>query len=124
MLIKGIQKVTLLDYPGKIACTLFTGGCNLRCPFCQNASLVTHLDEERMNEEEVLTFLESRVGKLDAVCISGGEPCLQKDLKDFCLKVKQMGFFIILYTIDCFSVKIKVLMDETVLDYIALYIIH
>lgn len=120
MLIKGIQKVTLLDYPGKIACTLFTGGCNLRCPFCQNASLVTHLDEEKMHEEEVLAFLESRVGKLDAVCISGGEPCLQKDLKDFCLKVKQMGFLIKLDTNGCFPEKIKELLDEKVVDYIAM----
>ena len=120
MLIKGIQKVTLLDYPGKIACTLFTGGCDFRCPFCQNASLVTHVDDEKLDEEEVLDFLKSRIGKLDAVCISGGEPCLQKDLKEFCLKIKQMGFLIKLDTNGYFPEKIKELLDEKVLDYIAM----
>ncbi len=120
MLIKGIQKVTLLDYPGKIACTIFTGGCNFRCPFCQNSSLVTHLDEEKIEEEEIVDFLKSRVGKLDAVCISGGEPCIQKDLKEFCQKIKNLGFLIKLDTNGCFPEKIKELLDEHLLDYIAM----
>ncbi len=120
MLIKGIQKVTLLDYPGKIACTIFTGGCNFRCPFCQNASLVTHLDDGYIEENEIMEFLKSRVGKLDAVCISGGEPCIQKDLKEFCQKVKDLGFLIKLDTNGGFPEKIKELLDAHLLDYIAM----
>ena len=120
MIIKGIQKITLLDYPGKIACTIFTGGCNFRCPFCQNASLVTHLDDEKIEETEIIEFLKSRVGKLDAVCISGGEPCIQKDLKEFCKKIKSLGFLIKLDTNGCFPEKIKELFDEHLLDYIAM----
>ena len=120
MLIKGLQKVTLLDYPGKVACTIFTGGCNMRCPFCQNASLVTHIDEERLDEEEFFSFLKSRIGKLDAVCISGGEPCLQKDLKEFIQKIKEMGFLVKLDTNGCFPEMLSSLLQNHLLDYVAM----
>ena len=78
MLIKGLQKLTLLDYPTKTACTIFTGGCNFRCPFCHNASLVVDVNEgEKYEAEDVLAFLKKRVGLLDGVCVTGGEPLLQ-----------------------------------------------
>ena len=120
MLIKGLQKVTLLDYPGQVACTIFTGGCNMRCPFCQNASLVIHIDEERLEEEEFFSFLNSRIGKLDAVCISGGEPCLQKDLKEFIQKIKEMGFLVKLDTNGCFPEMLSSLLQNHLLDYVAM----
>ena len=78
----GFQKMTLLDFPGKVACTLFTGGCNMRCPFCHNALLVTELEQgnDTWDEAEVLTFLRRRKGLLDGVCVTGGEPTLYEDL--------------------------------------------
>lgn len=77
MVFHGFQKLTLLDYPERVACTLFTGGCNFRCPFCHNAGLVTHIDEGAFSEEEVLAYLKKRKGVLDGVCVTGGEPLLQ-----------------------------------------------
>ena len=93
MRICGIQKLSLLDYPGKFAATVFTGGCNLRCPFCHNASLVTRAAQaEDIPAADVLAFLKTRVGKLDGVCVSGGEPLLQSDLADFIREVRALGF--------------------------------
>ena len=90
MKIQGLQRVSLLDYPGQVACTVFTSGCNLRCPFCHNASLVlpnrSHSPE--MEAPEFFEFLVSRKGKLDGVCISGGEPLLQPDLEMFIRKIR------------------------------------
>lgn len=120
MLIKGIQKMTLLDYPGKIACTIFTGGCNFRCPFCQNGSLVINIDDEKITEEEILAFLAERQGKLDAVCISGGEPCIQKDLISFCKKVKTLGYLIKLDTNGSFPNALKELVEKKLIDYVAM----
>lgn len=80
----GINKLSLLDYPGHLACTLFTGHCNFRCPFCHNASLVLHPDTEPIIEiNDILHFLEKRAGVLEGICITGGEPTLQPDLLDF-----------------------------------------
>ena len=93
MMISGIQKLTLLDYPGKVACTVFTGGCNFRCPFCHNAPLV--LPEKLAHdttEEEVLEFLRKRIGILDGVAVTGGEPLIHKELDEFLRKVKDMGY--------------------------------
>ena len=93
MIIKGLQKLTLLDFPGKIACTVFTYGCNFRCPFCHNASLVIrdrYADGE-YTEEEIFDFLEKRRGRLQGVCVSGGEPTLMPDLEDFIRRIKK-GF--------------------------------
>ena len=84
MKILGFQKMTLLDYPGKVACTIFTGGCNFRCPFCHNALLVTQMqDAQEYTAEEILTFLRKRQGVLDGVCITGGEPLMNKDIFEF-----------------------------------------
>ena len=89
MKIWGLQKLTLLDYPSKTACTIFTSGCNFRCPFCQNASLALEENHSReYSSEEILSFLKKRQGLLDGVCISGGEPTLQNDLEDFIKEVK------------------------------------
>jgi len=96
MQIMGLQKVTLLDYPGYVASTIFMGGCNFRCPFCQNASLV-NLEEEIIDEKYIFEYLEEKK-ILDAVCISGGEPTLQIDLKEFIKKIKNMGYLIKLDT--------------------------
>ena len=82
MIIGGFQTTTLLDYPGKVACTIFTAACNMRCPFCQNSDLITGSFETRYSEEEVLAYLSKRKGLLDGVCITGGEPTLQKDLAE------------------------------------------
>ena len=93
MKIAGLQKLTLLDYPGKVACSMFTPGCNYRCPFCHNAALV--LPERPRGEihgGDVLAFLRKRVGMLDGVCVSGGEPLLQAGLTDFLREVKALGY--------------------------------
>ena len=91
--IHGLNKTTLLDYPGRVAATIFLGGCNFRCPFCQNSSLVQHPSmQPEISEEEVLTFLKKRTGILEGVCISGGEPTLSTDLEDFIQKIRQLGY--------------------------------
>ena len=91
MNIQGIQKLTLLDFPGRVACTVFTGGCNFRCPFCHNAILVTgDVSSKRMDENEIIAFLKKRQGILDGVCITGGEPLLNKDIADFIKKIKDI----------------------------------
>lgn len=93
MNISGLQKLTLLDYPGHIACTVFTGGCNFRCPFCHNASLVLP-DRERdeLSTDSVLAFLKKRVGVLEGVAVTGGEPLLHSDIADFLREVKALGY--------------------------------
>ena len=121
MKIKGLQKLTLLDFPGEIAATVFTGGCNLRCRFCHNASLVLpDRFGEDIDEEELFRFLDSRRGKLGGVCISGGEPTLWSDLPDFIAKVRAMGFKIKLDTNGTRPDVIEGLISRGLLDYIAM----
>ena len=100
MKISGIQKLTLLDYPGTVACTLFTAGCNFRCPFCHNAGLVLpeQIEEASVSEEEVMSFLKKRVGMLDGVAITGGEPLLHADMPRLLRKIKDLGYKIKLDT--------------------------
>lgn len=98
MKIAGLQKLTLLDYPGKTACTVFTWGCNLRCPFCHNAGLVTEAPAETLTADELFAFLQKRKGLLDGVCITGGEPTLQPDLPDLIRDISDMGFAVKLDT--------------------------
>ena len=94
MLIAVLQKLTLLDYPGRVACTVFTGGCNFRCHFCHNAPLVLpeRIEGDPDGEATVLRFLEKRRGVLDGVAVTGGEPLLQRDIADFLRRVKALGF--------------------------------
>ena len=120
MKISGLQKMTLLDYPGKIACTVFLGGCNFRCPFCHNGELLDSGTEAIMDERELLDFLSKRRGLLDAVCISGGEPTLQKDLVSLLEKIKQLGYLIKLDTNGSRPEVLKALVEGNLLDYVAM----
>ena len=121
MVFGGFQKLTLLDFPGKVACILFTKGCNFRCPFCHNAALV-EVDgkEQNIEEEEVLAFLKKRQGILEGVCITGGEPLLQVGLEDFLKKVKDLGYAIKLDTNGSFPQKLKDLAKKGLVDYVAM----
>lgn len=92
MNIQGLQKLTLLDFPEHVACTIFTGGCQLDCPFCHNSELIAGSFAEGIGREEVLTFLKKRQGLLDGVAITGGEPMIQADLEAFIRDVKAMGY--------------------------------
>ncbi len=100
MKVTGIQKLTLLDYPGVVACTVFTAGCNFRCPFCHNAMLVLpeQIDDECLTDDEVFGFLKKRRGVLDGVAVTGGEPLLQADMPEFLARVKELGYKIKLDT--------------------------
>lgn len=120
MVICGIQKLTLLDYPGKVACTIFTGGCNFRCPFCHNADLVTGKPEVTVTGEEIFQFLRKRQGLLDGVCISGGEPLLQPDLEDFIRGVRSLGYSVKLDTNGSMPDKLESLAEKGLLDYVAM----
>lgn len=116
----GFQKMTVLDYPGHIACTAFTGGCNLRCPFCHNASLVTELvSSATIEEAEILSFLEKRKGLLDGIAITGGEPLLHPDIPAFIKEVKALGFSVKLDTNGCYPAVLKQLVEEKLVDYVA-----
>ena len=120
MNIQGYQKLTLLDFPGKVACTLFTGGCNLRCPFCHNASLVLTPHESQNMEDEVLDYLTRRKGLLDGVCITGGEPLLQPDLIEFMQKIKALGLAIKLDTNGSMPKKLQAILETGLVDYVAM----
>lgn len=120
MIIKGIQKLTLLDFPGRVACTVFTAGCNFRCPFCHNASLVVKNGEDVIPEEEIFDFLDKRRGRLSGVCISGGEPTLQPDLIPFIRRIREMGYAIKLDTNGYRPDVVKELIDGGLVDYIAM----
>lgn len=118
--IQGFQKLTLLDYPAHMACTVFTGGCNLRCPFCHNAGLVRNPIAEKNLCKEVLQYLESRKGVLEGVCVTGGEPLLQPDLKDFLEKVKELGYSIKLDTNGSLPKKLQSILKLGLVDYVAM----
>ncbi len=121
MNIQGLQKLTLLDYPEKVACTIFTAGCNFRCPFCHNASLVTHIDPEKnIPVEEIMDFLKRRWRVLDGVCITGGEPLLQPELEDFIRRIKEIGYYVKLDTNGSNSRLLQYLAEQKLLDYVAM----
>ena len=121
MYLCGLQKLSMVDYPGKLAATVFTGGCNLRCPFCHNALLVTRLAETPvLPEEDVLSFLQRRRGLLDGVVLSGGEPLLQPDAADFLRKVRGMGFAVKLDTNGCFPERLAAILEAGLVDYAAM----
>ncbi len=122
MLIKGLQKLTLLDFPDKMACTVFTFGCNFRCPFCHNASLVLsdRATEDTMPEEEFFDFLSRRSGILEGVCVTGGEPTLQPDLPRFLARIKEMGYAVKLDTNGYRPAILKSLVEDGLVDYVAM----
>ena len=121
MIIKGLQKTTLLDFPTKVACTVFTSGCNFRCPFCHNASLVTSIDNsETVNIDAFFDYLKKRKGILDGVCVTGGEPLLQKDIKEFIKEIKALGYAVKLDTNGSRSKTLVELVDEKLIDYCVL----
>ena len=116
----GFQKMTMLDYPGKVACIVFTGGCNLRCPFCHNALLVTQVDNVVYDEEEIIEYLKKRKGLLDGICVSGGEPLLQIGLENFLQRVKELGYSVKLDTNGTFPARLKSLVEKGLVDYVAM----
>ena len=121
MIINGFQKLTLLDYPGRVACTIFTAGCNMRCPFCHNASLVTHIDNDNtFSTEEVLDYLKKRQGILEGVCITGGEPLLQPGIKEFIAEIKKHGNKVKHDTNGTLTENLKELVKEGLVDYVAM----
>lgn len=121
MKIYGLNKTTLLDYPEHVAATVFLGHCNFRCPFCHNGDLVLHPDsQEVLSEEDVLDFLKKRRGILTGVCISGGEPTLEVELPAFVDKIKAMGYLVKLDTNGYHPEVIPLLMENKLIDYIAM----
>jgi len=121
MIIHGLQKLTLLDYPGHTACTVFTGGCNYRCPYCHNAALVLNPhDQPVMEEESFFSFLKKRRGLLDGVAITGGEPTLLADLPVFIRKIRELGFKVKLDTNGTNPAMLAALLEEKLVDYVAM----
>jgi len=123
MIIAGLQKTTLIDYPGKIACIIFLAGCNFRCPWCYSAELVLPLKivkQPRLSEKEVLDFLRQRQGKLDGVVICGGEPTINKDLPQFLEKIKHLNYPIKLDTNGSNPEIVKDLVAKKLIDYVAM----
>ena len=121
MIIKGLQKTTLLDFPTKVACTVFTPGCNFRCPFCHNASLVIEPDcSETVDTDAFFSYLKKRKGILDGVCITGGEPLLQKDIDIFMRGIRDLGLAVKLDTNGSFPEKLAELIDQRLVDYVAM----
>ena len=116
MINSGLQKMTLLDYPGKVACTVFLQGCNFRCPFCHNSDLLGGSAEAFMTMEEFLDFLKKRKGLLDAVCVSGGEPTLQKDLPQLLKGIKAQGYSVKLDTNGSRPEVLKALVSDGLVD--------
>ncbi len=120
MIFGGIQKNSLIDYPGKISCVLFTSGCNFACPYCHNPDLVKNNPAVSLNETEIYAFLESRKRFLDGVVISGGEPTIHDDIKSVCKNIKTLGYPVKLDTNGSNPSVIKNLIDEGLIDYIAM----
>lgn len=121
MTLAGIQKLTLLDYPGKVACIVFTPGCNFRCPFCHNASLVTHTsDTISLDEGSLFDLLKKRSGVLEGVVITGGEPLLHADLPELMREIKRLGYMVKLDTNGTDPERLSKLIDEHLCDYVAM----
>ena len=123
MLFGGLQKTTLVDYPGKVAATIFTTGCNFRCPYCHNPELVLPeliKKQPKITEKEILDFLKERQKLLEGICITGGEPAIQPDLIDFVKKVKDLGFLIKIDTNGSCPDVLNNLIEEKLIDYVAM----
>jgi len=120
MKIHGLQKMTLLDFPGRVACTVFFGGCDMRCPYCHNAELLDGTAPAVMDDEELLAFLKKRQGLLDGVCFTGGEPLLQKDLPEFAAKVRNLGYPVKLDTNGNHPDRLEKMIREGLVQYVAM----
>ena len=120
MEIQGLQRLTLLDYPGKVACTVFLGGCNFRCPFCHNGALVLSPAPAALDGGELMAFLRRRRGLLEGVCVTGGEPLLRPDLPDLLAQVKDLGYPVKLDTNGSFPQKLQGLVEKNLVDYVAM----
>ncbi len=121
MIIHGIQKLTLVDYPGKCACILFSGACNFRCPFCQNGSLVLHPESEPViSEEEIFSFLKKRRNMLEGVVVTGGEPTINSDLIPFLGRIKDLGYSVKLDTNGYLPHVLKAAVESGYVDYVAM----
>ena len=120
MKIHGLQKMTLLDFPGKVACTVFLGGCDLRCPFCHNFDLATGAAPALMDDRELLAFLKKRQGLLDGVAITGGEPCLRPDLMALMREIRALGYAVKLDTNGTHPDRLSAILDEGLADYVAM----
>lgn len=121
MVFHGFQKMTMLDFPGYVACTVFTAGCNFRCPFCHNALLVTDINDDTIyTEDEILAYLNKRRGVIDGICISGGEPLLHNGIEEFIAKVKEIGLLVKIDTNGSFPEKLRALIESGNVDYVAM----
>ena len=120
MEIQGLQKLTLLDYPGKVACTVFLGGCDLRCPYCHNGELVAAPAPAVMNDQELIAFLGKRKGLLDGVCITGGEPLLRPGIGALLEKIKSLGYLVKLDTNGTHPDALRGLVEKGLTDYVAM----
>ena len=120
MRIQGLQKLTLLDYPGRTACTVFLSGCNFRCPFCHNTPLLTADAADGMDEEELLAFLKKRQGLLDGVAVTGGEPLLRPELPALLEKIKALGYAVKLDTNGAFPERLEQVVRAGLADYVAM----
>ena len=120
MNIAGLQKMTLLDFPGKVACTVFFQGCNFRCPFCHNSGLLPGQGQPLMDDEELLGFLEKRKGLLDGVCVTGGEPTLQRSLPQLLERIKALGYAVKLDTNGAQPQVLRELLESGLVDYVAM----
>lgn len=119
MIVSGIEHVTLIDYPGEVACTIFLKGCNYRCQYCHNPELIFGDDIEEIPQEDVFSYLKRKKGKLDAICITGGEPLLSLE-KDFLKKIKEIGYKIKIDTNGSFPDKLNDFIEEGLVDYVAM----
>ncbi len=120
MLIGGLHKLSLIDYPGKLSAVIFTRGCNFRCPYCHNPELIESNGGDFIEEDKILSFLDERKGKLDGVVVTGGEPTLQSEIVEFLERIKRLGFLVKLDTNGSYPERIKELIDRKLLDYIAM----
>jgi pyruvate formate lyase activating enzyme len=120
MKIYGLQKTTLLDYPGLVACTVFAGGCDFRCPFCHNAQLVAGPMPDVVGEKEFFSFLRRRRGLLDGVCVTGGEPLMQPDIADFLAHIRQLGYKIKLDTNGSYPERLRAVVGAGLADFAAM----
>ena len=120
MKIYGLEKLSMVDFEGHLCATVFTAGCNFRCPFCHNADLVNGTNLTEITNEEFFEYLKKRKGMLDSVCVSGGEPTIWKDLPDFIKKIKELGYLVKLDTNGTNPTMLKKLIDEKLIDYVAM----